>query len=210
MINISSRYAVNSPYTQTFSQNMPASGWTYYASTPNGRIQQTVGCLRMDTHTDQDQNLNEAILHIDLSDMTHVHLNFFQKSIDSEAFTSLPDVFTGHYNGDGLSISTDGHTWYRLTSNNLSTNDNGNNYSIDLSAKESAIQASHDENFHLNQFVQIKFQQYGNQSYPSGGREWDNISVTSTKQDTIQFQQNAYDSQGWLYPYPRAAQWQSE
>jgi alpha-tubulin suppressor-like RCC1 family protein len=180
IISISDSHAVNSPYTQTFSQNMPASGWTYYSSTPNGRIQQTAGRLRMDTDTDQVQNLNEAILHIDLSYSVNVQLRFFQKSIASDTCTAMTGIYTSHFNGDGLSLSTDGHTWYRIMdSSDLATDALGKNYAFNLSATASAIQANHDEHFHLNQFVQIKFQQYGNRKYPSGGREWDDILVTS-------------------------------
>ncbi|ETR67803.1 MAG: hypothetical protein OMM_04943 [Candidatus Magnetoglobus multicellularis str. Araruama] len=180
IISISDIHAVNTPYTQTFSQSMPASGWTYFTSTPNGRIQQTAGRLRMDTDTDQTQNLNEAILHIDLSYAENVQLSFFQKSIANNTCTPLPGIYTNHFNGDGLSLSIDGHTWYRIMdSNDLSTDAFGKNYAFNLSETASAIQANHDEHFRLNPFVQIKFQQYGNRKYPSGGREWDNIVVTS-------------------------------
>jgi alpha-tubulin suppressor-like RCC1 family protein len=179
IITISSCHEVNSPYTQTFSQsNMPGSGFTNYSDTPNGRIQLINGRLRMDTDTDQVQNLNETILHIDLSSLYNVQLNFFQKSIAGDICTSLPAIYTNHFNADGLSISTDGHAWYRLMDcMDLMTDALGKNYTINLSAIESDIQSQFDENYHIDQVVQIKFQQFGNRTYPSGGREWDNISV---------------------------------
>jgi len=178
IITILSHHTVNSPYTETFSQNMPASGWAYDSSTVNGRIQQTSGCLRMDTDTDQVENLNEAILNIDLSYMDNLQLDFFQKSIANDICTSLPATYTDHFNGDGVSISNDGYTWYRIMDcTDLTTDVLGKNYTINLSLTESTIQSNYDKNFYLNQFVQIKFQQYGNRSYPSGGREWDNISI---------------------------------
>jgi alpha-tubulin suppressor-like RCC1 family protein len=181
IITISSSKTVNSPYKNTFTQNMPASGWTYYSSTPNGRIQAIAGCLRMDTNTDQVINLNEAILNIDLSFTTNIHLNFFQKSIASDICTSLPATYTDLFNGDGVSISTDGHTWYRIIkSDELLTDNLGKNYEVDLSEVETEIQANYNENFHLNGLVKIKFQQYGNRKYPSGGREWDDIAITCT------------------------------
>jgi alpha-tubulin suppressor-like RCC1 family protein len=201
IITISSRYAVNYPYSQTFTQNLPANGWTYHSGT-YGRIQQTVGCLRMDSNQDDTESLNEAILHIDLSSVDDVNLNFFQKSIANDICTQLPPIHKNHFNGDGLSLSTDGKTWYRIMdSNDLMTDSLGKNYSFNLSATASAIKANHDENFHLNQYVQIKFQQYGNRSYPSGGREWDNISVTGTPKSTIQFQQTTHmiDDDGNTY-----------
>ncbi|MBF0451908.1 MAG: tandem-95 repeat protein, partial [Candidatus Magnetomorum sp.] len=201
IITISSRYAVNAPYSQTFSQHMPVSGWTYYFET-NGRIQQTAGRLRMDSSLDNTDSLNEAILHIDLSSVENIRLTFFQKSIARDICTSLPPLFFNHINGDGVSISNDGHTWYRLMdSMDLMTDAVGQDYAVNLSDIESAIQTSYDENFHLNQYTQIKFQQYGNRTYPSGGREWDNISVTCTPKATIQFQQATHmiSKEGYTY-----------
>ena len=181
IITISFQHTVNSPYTETFSQNMPGSGWTYNSSTPNGRIQTTAERLRMDTDTDQVQNLNEAILHFNLSYMDSVQLNFFQKSIASDICTSLPETYTDHFNGDGVSISNDSYTWYSIMDcTDLITDAFGKNYTINLRATESIIQSNYNENFHLNRFVQIKFQQYGKRTYPFGGKEWDNISINGT------------------------------
>jgi alpha-tubulin suppressor-like RCC1 family protein len=179
-ITISSRDLVDCPYIQNFTQNMPASGWIYYSSTSNGRIQQIGGRLRMDTNTDLSLNLNEATLNIDLPIADKTYVRFFQKSIASDICTSLPAAYTDHFNGDGVSISTDGRTWYRITaSDDLLTDNLGKNYTIDLSEIETDIQTRYDENFLLNGLVQIKFQQYGNRTYPSGGREWDDIEIIS-------------------------------
>jgi hypothetical protein len=201
IITISSRYAVNAPYFQTFTQHMPFSGWTYDSGT-NGRIQQTAGRLRMDSSTDNTDCLNEAILHIDLSAAENVRLTFFQKSIIRDFCTSLPPFFIDHFYGDGVSISNDGHTWYRLLdSMDLTTDAMGQQYTVNLSDIASAIQTSYDENFQLNQYTQIKFQQYGNRSYPSGGREWDTISVICTPKYSIQFQQTTHmiSQEGYTY-----------
>ncbi|MBF0452953.1 MAG: hypothetical protein HQK75_19790, partial [Candidatus Magnetomorum sp.] len=189
IITISSRYSVIPPYSQTFTQHMPASGWefNYWAY---GRIQQTAGLMRMDSIQDNTYSLNEAILHIDLSSAKNINLSFFQKSIASDICTSLPERYTNPFNGDGVSISNDGYTWYRLMdSSDLMTDALGKNYTLNLSEFESAIQANYDKDFHLNRLTQIKFQQYGNRTYPSGGREWDNIVVTSDPKPVIQFQQ---------------------
>jgi alpha-tubulin suppressor-like RCC1 family protein len=181
IITILSSQVVNSPYAQTFSQYMPATGWTYYSSSPNGRIQETTERLRMDSDTDQVVNLNEAILNIDLSSAENIHLNFFQKSIASDICTSLPETYTDHCNGDGVSISNDGHTWFCIIkSEDLLTDNLGKNYAIDISTVEDEIQANCDESFNVNGLVQIKFQQYGNRNYPLGGREWDDIVISLT------------------------------
>ncbi|ETR68748.1 MAG: hypothetical protein OMM_04380 [Candidatus Magnetoglobus multicellularis str. Araruama] len=201
IITISSRYAVNAPYTQTFTQNMPVSGWTKNSEN-NGRIQQTAGRLRMDSSQDNTDSYNEAILHIDLSAAENIRLTFFQKSIVRDICTPLPSVFFNRLNGDGVSISNDGHTWYRLLdSRDLTTDAMGQDYTVNLSDIESSIQTNEDENFQLNRYTQIKFQQSGNRSYPSGGREWDNISVTCTPKSTIQFQQTTHmiSQEGYTY-----------
>lgn len=78
-----------------------------------------------------------------------------------------------------MSISNNGSTWYRiLDCDVLMTDSQGKNYSIDLDAEIKRIQTNHAPNFTTTANTQIKFQQYGNRTYPSGGREWDNIGVT--------------------------------
>ena len=179
IINISSCSVVNAPYSQTFNQNMPANGWTYHSTKNTGRIFSILGRLRMDNSQASHPNLNEAILNIDLTSVKKVQLAFFQQSIANDVCTSLPVSYTGHYDGDGISISNDGQTWYRIMdANDLMTDTIGKNYSIDLSSFETKIQSNFDPNFCLNSMTQIKFQQYGTVTYPSGGREWDNISIT--------------------------------
>jgi alpha-tubulin suppressor-like RCC1 family protein len=180
IITISSDNSVNAPYFQTFAQNIPGYGWTYYSSETTGRIQQTADCLRMDSSIDNSTSLNEAILHIDLFSAEDIQLNFFQKAIIRDTCTSLPTTYTDHLNGDGISISNNGNTWYRiLDCDILATDSQGNNYTIDVDAEIKRIKTNHDPNFTMSSNAQIKFQQYGNRSYPSGGREWDNIAVNT-------------------------------
>ncbi|ETR69318.1 MAG: hypothetical protein OMM_09711, partial [Candidatus Magnetoglobus multicellularis str. Araruama] len=179
IITISSQHAENSFYSQTFSKNMPATDWTYYSSESIGRIHATSKRLRMDSSQEYVSSLNEAIIHVDLSSVENIKLKFFQKAIANDICTSLPEIYTQHFYGDGVSISNDGHNWYRIIdSDDLATDNLGKNYSVDLEATEKYIQENHDANFYLNERIQIKFQQYGHRSYPSGGREWDNIQIT--------------------------------
>ncbi|ETR71089.1 MAG: hypothetical protein OMM_08341, partial [Candidatus Magnetoglobus multicellularis str. Araruama] len=186
VITISSGNSVNTPYLQTFTQKKPAYGWTYYSSKPVGRIQQTAGTLRMDTIQDYVATLDEATLHIDLFSAENVTLNFFQKALASDICTSLPTTFKDHIDGDGVSISNDGYTWFRIIDCDvLMTDSQGKNYTIDLDAEIEQIQNTHDPNFIMTSDTQIKFQQYGNRVYPSGGREWDNIIVTASFMATI-------------------------
>jgi len=179
IITISSLTSVHSPYSQTFSYNMPACGWAYYSSMSTGRIQVTSGHLRMDNTNENISNLNEAILNINLSFFEKIKLNFFQIGIAFDTCISLPEQFTDHYEADGISISIDGYTWYRIIgTEKLYTENIGKEYSIDIDNEIERIQRKYDPNFRVTSNTQIKFQQYGNRSYPSGGREWDNITIT--------------------------------
>ncbi|ETR66566.1 MAG: hypothetical protein OMM_12634, partial [Candidatus Magnetoglobus multicellularis str. Araruama] len=49
-----------------------------------------------------------------------------------------------------------------------------------MDAEIERIQTNHDSNFTMTSNTQIKFQQYGNRTYPSGGREWDNVTVNAS------------------------------
>jgi alpha-tubulin suppressor-like RCC1 family protein len=196
IITISSGKSVNAPYSQTFTQNMPAYGWTYYSSETTGRIQQTADSLRMDSSIDNSTSLNEAILHIDLLSADDIQLNFFQKAIIRDTCTSLPSNYTDHFNGDGISISNDGYTWYRiLDCDVLMTDSQGNNYTIDVDAEIERIQTNHEPNFFMTANTQIKFQQYGNRTYPSGGREWDNVTINASYNTTMTITIHYFGSQ---------------
>jgi len=161
------------PYTQDFSSGKPAgsSGWEYYSSNAQGRIAVTSGQLRMEDATgDSIYTLNEAVLHVNLAGMSNVVLKLDQVDSGDEE-TSLPASFTGHRNGDGIAISANGTTWYRLT--NLGSSFTGRSFNLDP-----VIQAA---GINYNSDFRIKFQQYDNYPWSSDGRGFDNITVQGNR-----------------------------
>jgi hypothetical protein len=163
---------------EDFSGGLPgaADGWTFYSSN-SGRIQVTGGRLRMDVSENGNFALNEAILQIDMTEAKHVWLSFFQAESNDES-DLLPEGFTGHYNGDGVSISNDGTNWYTIiNAPELDVGPSSKTYSVDLDAMVRYVRSNHDPSFAYNADFRIKFQQYGNSTYGSDGREWDDISL---------------------------------
>ena len=57
-----------------------------------------------DYGVDWNYSLNEAVLHLDLTGKTNVTLTLDHTSIGDEN-TALPVSFSGHYKGDGISLS---------------------------------------------------------------------------------------------------------
>jgi len=157
------------PYSQDFTSDKPGmlQGWEYY-STNEGRIQVVNGQLRMDDMVDGSAySLNEAILHLDLSRRSGVILTLDHfSSLDEN--NSLPSSFKGHANGDGILISSDGTNWYLLT--NLTSDFQQQSFDLDAAIRSAGISYSSD--------FRIKFQQYGDSSWPKNGRAFDNISIT--------------------------------
>ncbi|WP_253157615.1 pre-peptidase C-terminal domain-containing protein [Stieleria tagensis] len=130
--------------------------------------------LAMDVSVSGPFNLNEAILTLDLSNHTQADLEFSHKSVGDET-NPLPAVFSGSFNGDGVSISDDGNTWHTLVSLNSANSPNGvyTTFQFDLDSQAAAAGIALGSNF------QIKFQQYDNFGFNSDGRAFDDILVTT-------------------------------
>jgi subtilisin family serine protease len=173
---------------EDFSAGLPGTsdGWEFYSSNSYGRIQVIGGRLRMDVTENEnyalnkeiaDYALNEAILTLDLTGYEHVWLRFFQAEYTDEG-DSLPESFTGHENGDGVAISHDGNTWYKIVDEaELDVGSSGRTFTVDLDAMVRHIRSNYDPSFAYNSNFMIKFQQYGNSSYSLDGREWDDIEL---------------------------------
>ena len=173
-------------YSEDFSADLPdeANGWTYYSSGSYGRIRVVDGRLRMDVTSGSHYTLNEAVLAVDLTGFENVKLNFFHADFDSSNHY-LPETFTGHKSAEGVSISSDGVTWHRVIDTfYLLTGETGETLSIDLDAAVAGIQAEYPD-FGFNENFKIKFQQYDNYPYPTDGREWDDISLTTSAVVTV-------------------------
>ena len=160
-------YSTWEDYFENFSGGQPTEGWSYY-STSYGRIQVIGGKLRMDSSVSGIYSLNEAVLTIDLSGQSNVMLSFFQAESGDELH-SLPVTFTGHENGDGVSVSNDGITWHQVfNASELDEGIGGQTFTVNLD----------DVGIAYTSDFRIKFQQYDNYPWSSDGREFDNIEVT--------------------------------
>jgi outer membrane protein assembly factor BamB len=157
--------------------------WTTYSSSVSfGRIQvgdaQGAGggakALLMDVSMSNFYNLNEAIWTVDLSGLTEAELTFYYMDRDgtSEADT-LPLDFTYHSIGDGVAISDDGVNWRTVLNAPDKTDGVWNHYTVDLDAAAAAAEMT------LGADFRIKFQQYDNYPFPTDGRGYDEILITT-------------------------------
>jgi hypothetical protein len=145
-------------------------GWEYYSDN-DGRIAVVGGRLRMDDKVgDTTLSVNEAILHVNLTGKTNVTLTLDHWSLSDESHT-LPLNFTGHYKGDGISLSVDGTNWVKIT--DLAGSFTNQSFSLDAVLQQAKIAAGSSD----VSDVQIKFQQYDNYPALSDGREFDNIRI---------------------------------
>ncbi len=121
---------VTLPYSENFeSGSLNTSVWTTYSSSTSGRAgvygttvgSQTVSVangsyqLVMDMSHFGTYNLNEAVFAADLAGESNVFLsfNFRRYNVYSTIF-SMPASFTGHDSSDGIAVSLDSVTWYRI------------------------------------------------------------------------------------------------
>lgn len=145
-------------------------GWGFYSSN-EGRVAIVSGALRMDDRLAGSlYSLNEGIWHANLAGKTGVYLSFNHRHSNDEQHL-LPDTFTGHANGDGVSISEDGVTWHTVDQL-LNANGNFTTRMVDLDAAAAAAGLAYNADF------QIKFQQYDDCSWGTDGAEFDNIMLT--------------------------------
>jgi hypothetical protein len=198
-IRITASIAQAVPYTQDFSAGLPstAQGWEYYSDN-EGRIQVVDGSLTMDDTTGNTTvSLNEAILHVNLTGKTNVTLTLDHTNINDD-YHALPASFSGHYKGDGISLSVDGTNWVRITS--LDASFTGQSFALDAIIAQAKTAAGITD----VSDVRIKFQQYDDWPVNTDGRSFDNIHVTSVVAQTAPSTQN-FDAgiptgaQGWEF-----------
>ena len=165
------------PFYDGFESSVISNYWNPYSSLPEGRIQITTNDVPrsgtqhivLDRTPSGALNLNELNLGINLEGQSDVILSFSAKHFSDER-TSIPAQFSGHYNGDGLSISTNGSSWYRLDGfSTLSAN--YQDFSIDLDAAIASLGIGYSSN------TFIRFQQYDNFPVPTDGISFDEISL---------------------------------
>ncbi|MES2597147.1 MAG: S8 family serine peptidase [Verrucomicrobiota bacterium] len=166
--------SVPTNYLQSFAKPaVPGApdGWGFYSS-DEGRIAIVSGALRMDDKVAGSLfSLNEAILHANLTGKTGLYLTFKHRQSNDEAHI-LPDTFTGHADGDGVSISEDGTNWHTVDQL-LNADGNFNTRLVNLDAAVAAAGISYNADF------QIKFQQYDDCSWGTDGVEFDDVMLTT-------------------------------
>jgi len=154
-------------YREDFNSGKPTQDWSYYSGDANGQIEVFDEKLRMDRLVSGGYTLNEAVLHLDLSSHTSLELSFWQAESNDEQ-TALPETFSGHFEGDGVSVSVDGVNWHTVSNaSELNSGIGGSLYSINLDS----LGLIYNNNF------QIKFQQYDNYPWGSDGREFDDVVI---------------------------------
>ncbi len=152
--------------------------WTISSSDPNGRIQLTDKwgtadgsfAMIMDQTLEGNYNLNEAIWTVDVANLVDPSLSFFHADFNDEP-DPLPAMFSGSFDGDGVSISEDGQTWYTILTDTdypVGTWFNETFLLTDLAAETGLA---------LDGVIQVKFQQYDDFSVDTDGRGYDQISI---------------------------------
>ncbi len=117
--------------------------------------------------------LNEAIWTVDLTGFNEAGLSFSHKMWQDDSDV-LPEVFEGHYNGDGVAISADGIVWYTLLNAPDELSSNWYDYEFDLLAASAAAGITPGQDF------KIKFQQYGYAPISTGGQLYDDIRIVTS------------------------------
>ena len=149
-------------------------GWDYFQRGA-GRKTQAFGSLRMDDASPGggDAASNVATLYLDLAGQENVFLNFWWRDYLDDPHT-LPQTLIGEIlpEGDGVMVSADGgRKWHGLINLDVA---NRNQWSL--------------ENFNLTLFltshgysnfsdVRVRFLQFGTQSFPGDGIDFDNVAV---------------------------------
>jgi hypothetical protein len=123
-------------------------------------------------------SLNELVLNVNLNGQSGVTLSFYHKEFNDDNHV-MPYSFTGSNNSDGVAVSADGTTWYKVQG--LTAVDGVSStwqvYEVDLDAAVAAAGISYNSAF------KIKFQQYGKNPIVSStftlsdGFAFDNIEL---------------------------------
>jgi hypothetical protein len=122
-------------------------------------------------------SLAAATLNVNLNKLAGATLRFRQKEF-SDGDNPMPSTFTNSSNSDGVAISFDGTTYFRLISlTGSNTNNFYRTFSFDLN------QAAQQVGRQLGSSVKIRFQSFSTSNPSStnqGGMAFDNISVVGT------------------------------
>lgn len=172
------------PFYTGFESGVWSNYWTFRSSGA-GRMQliQSTNafeggrCLLMDSTN--GAGLNEATLTVDLAGQTCVVFRCWVRDF-SDAAHPMPETFTDSTPADGIAISADGLAWHRLVDlaalGNMTVH---TNLVVDLAA------VAEQKGMPLTSTFQIRFQQYDSGPFPTRGRAFDHISVTSLPSEPV-------------------------
>ena len=171
------------PFFEDFEAGELASYWETY-STGSGRIWLSTeyepqgGSQHILMDSTSANALNELVLIVDLSGQDNIMLSFWHKNFSDESHV-MPEQFEEHDNSDGVALSIDGLTWYKIQGLD---SDEG----ISTSYKE--FQVDLDETFASlgldpSTRTLLKFQQYDNASINADGFAFDTISIETCIHD---------------------------
>ncbi len=186
------------PFIEDFESGPPPAAYWHTHSTNTGRIQITpengpIGAYHatLDSTAEGSYSLNELTLVADLAGQSMVIFEYDWRDFGDEAHT-LPDVWQDSAEGDGVAISADGVTWYRIA--DLFDGDRGGpedggergprgeqyqTVRIDLDDVVATVGISYTTTF------RIRFQQYDNYPIDSDGIALDNVRLTQGTEDPL-------------------------
>ncbi|MDB5050558.1 MAG: hypothetical protein JWO30_3629 [Fibrobacteres bacterium] len=182
LLTVSSSSAATYPFSDGFESGTFAPYWSFYKSNVLGRtIVTSAGipysgsyhaAMDVNSASVSTYNLNEMILTINLAGQSNVELSFFHK-ITGDEDEVLPASWNGHINGDGVSISANGATWYKARGTTVSEggSETYHIFKVNLDAVAAAAGIAYNSTF------QIKFQQYDDFATPTDGHFFDNIRL---------------------------------
>ncbi len=171
------------PFYTGFESGVLSNYWAVHMNGA-GRIQLTnptngfEGSRSLVMDSTNGAGLNEATLTVDLAGQTNVIFRCWTRDF-SDAAHPMPETFTDSTNADGIAISADGLTWYRLV--DLAAMGNFavyTNFVVDLAA------FAEQKGLPLTATFQIRFQQFDNGPVPTRGRSFDHVSLTSWPSET--------------------------
>lgn len=160
-----------------FESGMLGPQWfTYSSSGGSVRVSSQLapagGAYALVMDNNYSYGLNEAIVTVDLQSVEQAALRFDHYGYNDTNHSMPSGPFNGHVNADGVAISADGNTWHSVWSPSSYSN-----FWVEVVVDLVAVARA--KGIVLNNQFMVKFQQYGNYPLTSGGRGWDNISISA-------------------------------
>ena len=158
-----------------------ALGFTVSSSNVNGRNSVVLNSLRMDQRAPFSiDNRNQLDWVINLDGAQDVSLSFEHQEFGDELH-EMPDTYVDAVDADGIALSNDGVTWYRvLSASDLDVGARGTGFDILLDQEVDRIRSQFDPAFGFGPEFRIRFQQFDNSSAPDDGRHWASLRVVGT------------------------------